>query len=206
MSKFSITVDSRAYVHSGGTKYYRLASVSIVGEKGSVNALLTNYGPFKPAKGDLSQHKPMHGGTSGIEYFTNSTSLDNKLNSESIRRRGRGYTEDGVFRHQDTKLGATELEVQDILRGKLGLTTGHFQEIMTELGTKPAATGTPTMADLIDKAKAGLTDRHGIRPDGTRVAPKVAKAADDIMPIPPTVRAPPASKPEPDRGAIWGSW
>lgn len=194
-------IDSRAYLHSGGTKYYRLAAVTVVVDGKAVHALLTNSGPFKPEKGELSAHKPMHGGTSSIEYFSNRTSLENKLNSEAIRRtRSRGYKEWEELRHQATEYGVSELELQNALRGKVGMIAAHYDEILGETGLREPGAASPAKVpfdDLIASAKKGMEDKHGIKSDGTRVPPKRATKA------PPE---PPAPKVEIDRGEVWGSW
>lgn len=201
--RISVAVDSRAYLHSGGTKYYRILSVSANTATGkSVHALITNYGPYKAAKGDLAGHRPKDGGTSAIEYFDNPTSLANKLNSEAIRRRGRGYDESIEHRQTLYEGDLTQDEADKLLRDRVGITNGQWLEILAGLGLPAPETGTtPDMGDVLAKARADLDGKlvSGGRRMGKSTAAKTfmeAKAA----------AAAPAPEPERDRGPEWGSW
>jgi hypothetical protein len=197
----SVIADSRAYMHSGGSKYYRLISIAITNRdnRKSCYALVTNYGAFKAEKGDIHGHKPIHGGTSSIEYFDNPTSLANKLNSESIRRRSRGYESlpEACITYVENE--ADEALLQEVLRRKAGIIAGHHSEILMALGMKDATVTAPGLGDVLAKAKADVESKL---PASARKSAKAAFAASAK-----TETAPSAPKmPEIDRGEVWGSW
>lgn len=204
MSTFSYTGESRAYMHSGGTKYCRLAMITIDNGTKKVHALLTNYGPYKgAAKGGLSGHKPMHGGTSGIEYFDNATSLSSKFNWESIRRRGRGYNEATELREHMDGSDVTELELTNALRATIGMIDAHHSEIMGELYTGATAKASTAKKELsadfaehIAATKAKLQADRIEQMTGKRPGVKAAKK----------VATPPPPPVEINRGVEWGSW
>lgn len=204
--RISVTVDSRAYLHSGGTKYYRLASVSVAPAGGkAIHALITNYGPYKAAKGDLASHRPKDGGTSSIEYFDNPTSLANKLNSEAIRRRSRGYDESMEHRQTLYEGDLTQDEADKLLRERIGITTGQWLEILAGLGLPAPESGTtPDMGDVLAKARADLEGKipTGGRRMGKSTAAKAFAEAKSAM----EEVTPPAPVVERDRGVLWGSW
>lgn len=178
----TVNIVDRAYLHSGGTKYYRLTSVSLTNDDTGkqTHALLTNYGPYNAAKGDLTAHKSCYCGTSSMDNFANASRLNAKFNSEDRRRTGRGYTcHTAHSMTVDSKV--PDNEVASILRNGPGLITAHVKELLESV-------------DLVDFAPAtieSVVEKARKRPRATASAAVPPPAAPEVVI---------------DRGTEWGSW
>lgn len=204
-----INADSRAYIHSGGTKYYRIAMVMLNRGGKDVFAMYSNYGPLKGTK-NICDHKPCNGGTSSVTYFSTYAGMSSRFFAEVKRRNSRGYEEafsDGIKVDEPS---ASDLLTRDCLCGKIGLTVGHFEELIQEsepsslddLGRVTTAKGgslSKEFADHIAETKAKiaadlLEKRTGIK--ARKKASTDAGAEAPYIPKPPEI----------NRGMEWGSW
>lgn len=218
---------SRAYLHVGDTKYYRIAAVAVrVGDQ-EVLALLTNYGPYSATKGDLSMHKPMHGGTSAIQYFDTPERLWRTFGAHERKRFSRGYQDQMSFGSSLLKRHATPLDLRDAMRGMIGMIDAHYNEILEQLEPAPMllekaiiATGDtmtvkkPTIheefSSFIAGEKAKFSEKHASsahRLTGAKAISAGLKAKSGTKERK-EGKLPDAPPPELriERGDEWGSW
>lgn len=217
----AIAYNSRAYLHSGETKYYRIAMVTVRVGKKQVFALLTNYGPYKSAKGDLTMHKPVHGGTSAIEYTSSMPTLIRRFESACLLRERRGYGAVFSCDSEEYIPDASLLQLQEVMRGRIGMIAGHYNEILEQLRhDDPEASAEKgdemdpsarklheEFAAFIEREKVSFEVKHGrstrsSRPTGTAAIREGLRATK----LPPAGMSSLPTAPVIDRGPEWGSW